>query len=102
MKEWQGLLDSLTRAYMTLLKDNIVLNNNVMLEDRRNQDDALADVDIVLATRIFIADDVELLDVRKKWATNVTLVYSNRDKATFKARYQAIRMSIVDAAKQTK
>jgi hypothetical protein len=102
MKEWQELLDSLTDAYMTLLKSNIVLHNNVMIEDRTKQDDAISDVDIVLATRIFIADDVEALDVRKKWAEYVTQLYNNRDKTTFKSGYQAIRMSIVETAKQTK
>jgi hypothetical protein len=64
--------------------------------------DVLADVDIVLSTRIFIADDVEALMVRKKWSELVTHFLGTHDRASFKSSFQTLRVSIVGAAKDTK
>jgi hypothetical protein len=101
MKEWQELLNSLTHAYMTLLLSPPGLKMNVLTPEEEPKKDALADVDIVLGTRIFIAKDVERLDVRKKWADNVSSFLAFHDKAAFKTRFQALRLSVVEAAKLT-
>lgn len=119
IKEWQELLGSITEAYMTVLT----------LMDRRGvgwqeaevkTHDALADVDIVLSTRIFIADEVESLEVRPKWAASVdgyrrslqnasrgSLIGASPEltwegKQLFKSQFQALRRTMIEAARQTK
>ena len=79
----------------------VIRDNLIMGQDQSKRHDALADVDIVLSTRIFIADDVEALDVRMKWEENMTFYMGTNNKALFKASFQALRMSIVSAAKKT-
>jgi hypothetical protein len=58
----------------------------------------LADVDVNLATRIFISHELSELDVRKKWASCVEDYMSSHDKVIFKSTFQSIRTSLVDAA----
>lgn len=112
IKEWQELLDSLTRAYMTLLSSTTDFSGEAMAELERKKQEGLADVDIVLSTRIFIADDITNLDIRMKWAALVTdyrrgqssmdpMTYAE-SKQIFKNRFQGLRKSIVEAARQTK
>ena len=87
--------DSICSAAM-VIRDNLIMG-----QDQSKRHDALADVDIVLSTRIFIADDVEALGVRMKWAENVTFYMGTNNRALFKASFQALRVSIVSAAKKT-
>jgi len=102
MKEWRELLESLAVAYMTLLLSPAGVKMNVLTPEEKAKTDVLADVDIVLGTRIFIANDVDKLEVRRKWAEYVTAFHAFHDKAAFKASFQALRLSVVEAAKQTK
>jgi len=87
--------DSICSAAM-VIRDNLIMG-----QDQSKRHDALADVDIVMSTRIFIADDVEALGVRMKWAENVTFYMETNNKPLFKASFQALRVSIVSAAKKT-
>lgn len=64
--------------------------------------DALADVDVMLATRIFISDDVERLGVRKRWAALANDFHKRSDKPTFMAAYQALHKDVVAKAKLTR
>ncbi len=102
MKEWQGLLETLGRSYMTRLKDPYVFNDEDKALYNLSQANALADVEVMLATRIFISDDVEELNVRKRWAAMVTAFRPRTDKPSFMAAYQALHKDIVAKAKQTK
>jgi hypothetical protein len=102
IREWRELLESLTKAYMTLLSETADYRAAAIMEENVKKHDAMADVDIVLSTRIFIADDVSDLQVRMKWAANVTDFYQDRDKPAFKSRFQAMRVTIVEKAKQMK
>lgn len=106
IKEWQELLDALTKAYMLQLNST----NDFDADVRKH--DALANVDIVLSTRIFISDDVEHLEIRTKWAVLVRDLHLTRrtaifeltmeSKRLFKNGFQELRMSMVMVAKQTK
>lgn len=86
MKEWQELLDSLTHAYMALLTDTRVIQQRHV----RGRSNEMAGSPSrggyhSLGTRIFIADDVETLDLRKRWAEYVTGYLDSRDKSGFQA-----------------
>ena len=110
MKEWQELLECLTAAYMKLLSSTMSVSAMPALENEKQR--ALADVDIMLSTRIFIADDVSELEVREKWAAFVGEYRSGQSlhqprmnavgKQTFKDRFQGLRKSLVEVAKKTK
>jgi hypothetical protein len=101
LKEWRELLETMTNAYMTLL----TLSHSQVLASRTIEDgvvtekhDVLAEVDITLATRIFISDDVEKLDLRMKWAALVTHFVGTLNRAIFKSEFQAVRAAIVATA----
>lgn len=106
IKEWQELLDALTKAYMLQLNSI----NDSDADGRKH--DALANVDIVLSTRIFISDDVEHLEIRNKWAVLIRDLHLTRrtaifeltieSKQLFKNGFQELRTSMVMVAKQTK
>jgi hypothetical protein len=102
MKEWQGLLETLSKAYMTRLKDPYVFNNEDKAQYNLSQANALADVEVMLATRIFISDDVMELDVRMKWAAMVNAFLPRTDKPSFMNAYQALHKDIVAKAKRTR
>jgi hypothetical protein len=102
IREWQELLESLTKAYMTLLSGTADYRAEAIMAENVKKHEAMADVDIVLATRIFIADDVSALDVRMRWADSVTGFTRDHNKPALKARFQALRSNIVEKAKQTK
>jgi hypothetical protein len=59
---------------------------------------ALAEVDVTLATRIFISQDLFELDVRKRWADCVSDYMSSHEKSDFKSTFHTIRTSLIDAA----
>ena len=108
IKEWQELLDSMTRAYMTLLGSTMPHQEEAARALDQKKQAGLADVDVVLSTRIFIADDVTDLEVRLRWAAYVEdfrrgqFAQDREAKQIFKDRFQGLRKSIVEAAKQTK
>lgn len=114
IKEWQELLNELTEAYMTLLEerpfvptekelpDQFRESQRYFLETQQAKHKALATVDVTLSTRIFISDAIEKLDVRRRWAACVTAFINGRSKEKYKNDFQAIRISIVEAAKATK
>ena len=101
LKEWRELLDVMTNGYMTLL--TIQWSRRTILKVQEEADAekvhrALADVDVNLATRIFISQDLSELDVRNDWANCVTNYMSSHDKVVFKSTFQSIRTSLIDAA----
>jgi len=77
-------------------------NDEIKAQYNISQANALADVDVMLATRIFISDDVEELNVRMRWAAMVTAFLPRTDKPTFMAAYQALRKDVVAKAKLTR
>ena len=103
IKEWQQLLESLSKAYMTLLRLPITQGGvGSVSEYNTRKSDALADVDVMLSTRIFISDDAERLNVRKRRAALVVEFQKQSDKPTFMAAYQALHRDVVAKAKLTK
>lgn len=103
IKEWQELLETLSEAYMALLRLPKSYEGGMGSVSDYNirKSDALANVDVMLATRIFISDDVEQLNARKRWAALVTDFHKRTDKPTFMAAYQELHKDIVAKAKQT-
>jgi hypothetical protein len=102
IREWQELLESLTKAYMTLLSEAADSRVESIMADKVKKHEAMADVDTVLSTRIFIADDVSNLEVRPIWAASVTDFLRDRHKAIFQERFQGLRINIVEKAQQAK
>lgn len=102
IKEWQQLLASMTSAYMAQLSKPMDITGQAVQENYKKKDDALADFDIVLATRIFIADDASDLDVTLKWSDCIDGFRQEDDKQGFKDAFQRLRISIVEKAKLTK
>ncbi len=84
---------------MTQLMDPHAYDDDSQKQYNLSKAAALADVDVMLATRIFISDDVEQLNVRMRWAASVNAFYKQRDKPPFMAAYQALH--VVAKAKQT-
>jgi hypothetical protein len=93
---------------MTLLSSTNDSRAEVILALENKKQAALANVDIVLSTRIFVSDAVAEMDVRMKWAAFVSdyrtgMLHGDPEgKQTFKNRFQGLRKSIVDVAKRTK
>jgi hypothetical protein len=114
IKEWQELLNELTEAYMTLLGEKpFVLTEKEpgerlkesqkhFLEIEQAKHEALASVDVVLSTRIFISDAIEQLDLRRRWAACVTEFINEKNREKYRNNFRSIRISIVEAAKATK
>lgn len=59
---------------------------------------SLEEVDVMLATRIFIAKDIDALAIRVNWAKLVEDYVRDLDKRSYKAGFQGIRKTIVDRA----
>jgi hypothetical protein len=102
IKEWQELLETLSGAYMTLLRLPDHYSTTSVEEYNVKKADALADVDVMLATRIFISDAVELLLVRLRWAASAEAFHKRPDKPSFMAAYQSLHKDIVAKAKNHK
>ena len=102
IREWQELLETLSKSYVTQLMDPHAYDDESKKQYNVSKAVALADVDVMLSTRIFISEDVEQLDVRMRWAGSVNAFYQRRDKPPFMAAYQALHKDIVAKAKQTR